>query len=287
MPRFDESFARRLGAFHDELLPWLKGRTPLVRESPVGSEVSPEPDSPRGYSPGDDVRGIDWTLYARLDRLYLRTLTREEEIPLLLLLDTSASMAAPDPRKLQRAAEVAAAVGDLALALGHAVYLVPWSAGLGALHGPYRGEPGLDSLLEQLGLIEAGGGSSLRSSLRALAAVEEVRRASAVLISDFLFPLDAADEILHLGEGSLPPRVLQLLTREEAEPSLRGNLILLDPEGDAELPLTGSYRLTRRFRELVREHLDATESIFLRAGARFVRERAENPFEPIARALLV
>ena len=287
MPRFDPGFARRLGAFHDELLPWLKGRTPLVRESPVGSEVSPEPDSPRGYSAGDDVRAIDWTLYARLDRLYLRTLTREEEIPLLLLLDTSASMAAPDPRKLQRAAEVAAAVGDLALALGHAVYLAPWGDGLVALHGPYRGEPGLDGLLAQLGLIEAGGGSSLRSSLRALAAVDEVRRASAVLISDFLFPLDAADEILHLGEGSPPPRVLQLLTREETEPSLRGNLILLDPEGDAELPLAGSYLLTRRFQEMVREHLAATESIFLRAGARFVRERAEHPFEPIARALLV
>jgi len=286
MPPFDEGFARRLGAFHDELLPWLKGRTPLVRESPVGSEFSPEPDSPRGYSAGDDVRAIDWTLYARLDRLYLRTLTREEEIPLLLLLDTSASMAAPDPRKLERAAEIAAAIGDLALALGHAVYLAPWGDGLDALHGPYRGEPGLDGFLEQLGRIEAGGGSSLRASLRALATAKEVRGASAVLISDFLFPLDAADEILHFGRGPLPPRVLQLLTREEAEPSLQGNLILIDPEGEAELTLTGSYRLTRRFRELMRDHLEATESIFLRAGARFVRERAERPFEPIARALL-
>lgn len=286
MPRFDEGFARRLGAFHDELLPWLKGRTPLVRESPAGSEVSPEPDSPRGYSPGDDVRSIDWTLYARLDRLYLRTMTREEEIPLLLLLDTSASMAAPDPCKLQRASEVAAAVGDLALALGHAVYLAPWSEGLGALHGPYRGEPGLDELLAQLGRIEAGGGSALHVTLRALAAAEEVRGASAVLISDFLFPLDAGDEILHFGRGPLPPRVLQLLTRAEAEPSLQGNLVLLDPEGEAELRLTGSYRLTSRFRELMRDHLDATESLFLRAGARFVRERAERPFEPIARALL-
>ncbi|MHB8834974.1 MAG: DUF58 domain-containing protein [Candidatus Methylomirabilia bacterium] len=286
MPRFDEGFPRRLGAFHDELLPWLKGRSPLVRESPAGSEISPEPDSPRGYSPGDDARAIDWTLYARLDRLYLRTMTREEEIPLLLLLDTSASMGAPDPRKLQRAAEVAAAVGDLALALGHAVYLAPWADGLGALHGPYRGEPGLDDLLAQLARVESGGGSSLRISLRALAAVEEVRGASAVLISDFLFPLDAADEILHFGRGPLPPRVLQLLTREEAEPSLQGNLVLLDPEGDAELPLTGSYRLTRRLRELVRDHLDATESLFLRAGARFVCERAEHRFEQIARMLL-
>jgi uncharacterized protein (DUF58 family) len=286
MPRFEEGFARRLGVFHDEMLPWLKGRTPLMRESPVGSELSPEPDSPRGYSPGDDVRAIDWTLYARLDRLYLRTLTREEEIPLLLLLDTSASMAAPDSRKLQRTAEVAAAVGDLALALGHAVYLAPWGDGLGTLHGPYRGEPGLDGLLAQLAQLEAGGGSALRASLRAIAAADEVRGASAVLISDFLFPLDAADEILHLGQGALPPRVLQLLTREEAEPSLRGNLVLLDPEGDAEQALSGSYRLTRRFQELVRDHLEATESIFLRAGARFVRESAEHPFETIARALL-
>jgi uncharacterized protein (DUF58 family) len=286
MPPFDEGFARRLGAFHDELLPWLKGRTPLVRESPVGSELSPEPDSPRGYSPGDDVRAIDWTLYARLDRLYLRTLTREEEIPLLLLLDTSASMAAPDPRKLQRAAEVTAALGDLALALGHAVYLAPWAEGLGSLHGPYRGDPGLDGLLDQLKLTEGGGGSSLGAALRALAGIEEVRGANAVLISDFLFPLDAEDEILHFGQAPLPPRVLQLVTREEVEPSLRGNLVLLDPEGEAALPLAGSYRLTRRFQEIVGDHLDATESIFLRAGARFVRERAESPFEPIARALL-
>lgn len=287
MPRFDEGFARRLGAFHDELLPWLKGRSLLVRESPVGAELSPEPDSPRGYAPGDDVRAIDWTLFARLDRLYLRTLTREEEIPLLLLIDTSASMAAPDPRKLLRAAEVAAAVGDLALALGHPVYLVPFAAGLGDLHGPYRGEAGLERLLAQLGQLEGGGGTALGTSLRALAGIDEVRRASILLISDFLFPADDADEILHLGQGAPTPRVLQLLTREEAEPALRGNLVLLDPEGDDQLAFSGSYRLTRRFQEVVQEHLAATESMCLRAGTRFLRERAESAFEPIARALLV
>jgi uncharacterized protein (DUF58 family) len=286
MPPFDERFARRLGALREELLPWLKGRDPLVRESPAGSELSPVPDSPRGYSPGDDVRSIDWALYARLDRLYLKTLIREEEVPLVLLLDTSASMAAPDPAKLARAAEVAAAVGDLALSLGHAVYLAPWSGSLGALRGPYRGEHGLEELLAQLARIEAGGSSSLRACLRELAAVEEVRGASLVLISDFLFPADAADEILRFGAGPLPPRVLQLLSRAEVEPDLRGNLLLSDPEGGEVVPLAGSYLLSRRFQDAVRAHLETVESLFAQAGARFVRERAERPFEPIVRALL-
>ncbi len=286
MPPFDASYPRRLAAFREQILPWLKSGPQLLRESPTGAELSPEPDSPRGYSPGDDVRAIDWALYARLDRLYLRTLTREEEIPLLLLVDTSASMAAPEPAKLARAVEVAGALGDLALELGHAVYLAPWDEGLGALHGPFRGEPGLDGLLDQLGRLEAGGPSSLRRALRGLTAVDEVRGAGAVLISDFLFPVDAADEILHFARGPVPPRVLQVLAREEVEPSLRGNLVLVDPEGGGERALAGGYGLTRRFREAVRAHLEEVESIFRRGGARFVRDVAERPFEPMARALL-
>ena len=78
---FGRDFAGRLQTLKEGFLPYLKDRIRLLEESPTGEEISPEPDSPRAYTAGDDVRYIDWSLYARLDKLYLKTMTREGRSP--------------------------------------------------------------------------------------------------------------------------------------------------------------------------------------------------------------
>src|SRR4051812_7100226 len=70
----------------------------------------------REYSPGDDLRAIDWNLYARLDKLLLRVFRQEREHDVHVLLDVSASMASPDPEKWKRAMRIAGAIAYVGLA---------------------------------------------------------------------------------------------------------------------------------------------------------------------------
>src|SRR5438067_12819969 len=70
----------------------------------------------REYSPGDDLRRVDWNLYARLDKLLIRVFRQEREHDVHVLLDVSRSMAEPDPEKWKRAAEIATAIAYVGLA---------------------------------------------------------------------------------------------------------------------------------------------------------------------------
>ena len=70
----------------------------------------------RRYRPGDDVRHIDWNIFSRLDRLFLKLYASEEDVCLHLLLDVSASMGYGQPPKFDHARRLAAALAYIGLA---------------------------------------------------------------------------------------------------------------------------------------------------------------------------
>ena len=283
----DGAFAGRLQALKEGLLPYLKGKHQLLEESPAGPDITPEPDSPRAYTPGDDVRLIDWSLYARLNKLYLKTTTREEEVPYVVLLDCSESMARPDPGKFATALQVTAALADVLLALGHRVVIVPWSTGAAARHGPYAGEGEMAEVLRVLGTTRTGGASDLRRALADAVPSSASFKAALVIVSDFLFPLDYRSEIEHLAGAALPLAALRVMTREEEGARMRGNLVLIDPETGAEEPLHATYAAARRYQEALRAHLAEVESLFRRQGAAFHHALPTQPFEAIVKRMMV
>src|SRR6188508_840230 len=69
----------------------------------------------RNYVPGDDLRFIDWNLYARMDRLFLKLFLEEEDLHVYILIDASTSMEFGEPTKLQYAKQLAAALGYIGL----------------------------------------------------------------------------------------------------------------------------------------------------------------------------
>src|SRR5689334_23651644 len=87
-----------------------KGEHPSVRRG-----FSLEFSDYRKYQTGDDLRYVDWNIYRRLDRLWLKLFTAEEEMNIYLLVDASRSMAEGDPPKLDYAKKVAAALGYIGL----------------------------------------------------------------------------------------------------------------------------------------------------------------------------
>jgi uncharacterized protein (DUF58 family) len=152
----------------------------------------------RRYSPGDDLRNIDWNVYARLREVVVKTAPSEGHVDLALLLDGSASMGAGEPSKFRHAQELTALLGTVAL-LGSDTIAVDVLADGEAWAGARLAAPHLvPELVAELGALPRGTRTDLTASLR------EHRRGTpfadlAVLISDGL----VAEEDLGTALGEL------------------------------------------------------------------------------------
>ena len=82
----------------------------------------------RNYVHGDDFRYLDWNLYGRLERLFLKLYEEERELPVRIFLDASESMTFGEPRKFDFARQVAAAIGYVALCGFDRVSVIPFPA---------------------------------------------------------------------------------------------------------------------------------------------------------------
>ena len=195
-------------------------------------------------------------------------------------------MGTPAGEKFVTALRVTAALTDLFLTLGHRVLIMPWSEGIGGVHGPYSGENALGTVLKLLGTIRAEGASDLKRSLREASPGEGGSSTYPIIISDFLFPLNYRKEIDLLAAGPMPIGALQILSPEENSFRLRGNLILTDPETEREERLHAGYRTSRSFQEAYRRHLEGVEGLFRRKGAAFHRADSSDPFESMVKNLI-
>lgn len=221
----------------------------------------------RHYTPGDDLRHLDWNILARLDRAYLRTYQDEQELPVHLLLDCSASMAFGEPTKFDVARSLAACLGYVGLVGGDAVYPT-------ALHPqatetrPLRGRVAFTRLLEWLRTRQPDG--------RNLAASFQ-RFTHANLPSGFVLLLtDGLDENLPEALRALSSRrheivFLQVLSEVELNPELEGDLKLIDAETGEELDITATSGVLQEYQRRLQAHIDALENTCRRIGATYVR----------------
>ena len=125
----------------------------------------------RNYVAGDDLRYLDWNLYGRLDRLFLKLYEEERELPVRIFLDASESMTFGEPRKFDFARQVAAAIGYVALCGFDRVTIVPFpenaaeSTARGALR-QVRGRKSSLTYFQNLSTLTAGGTANLNEALR-------------------------------------------------------------------------------------------------------------------------
>src|SRR5580765_806585 len=155
----------------------------------------------RTYVPGDDFRYLDWNLYGRLERLFLKLYEEERELPVRIFLDSSESMTFGEPRKFDFARQVAAAIGYVALCGFDRVSVIPFPgpsaeapqamssqelAARGALRS-VRGKRSTMDFFQNLAALNAGGAANLNESLRR-GALEARQAGVAVVLSDCLDP---------------------------------------------------------------------------------------------------
>jgi uncharacterized protein (DUF58 family) len=261
---FDEGFLRKLErlAVTAKRVMALHGRGER-RTRHVGAGI--EFADHRDYVPGDDLRHLDWNLYGRLEKPLVRMFDEDEDLPVYLLVDASASMGLGTPSKLRLARQVAAALAYVALTNLDRVAVYPAGATLGTGLGLLRGKAQIHPFLTLLAGLGPAGRTDLGAAVSGLVQRHR-RRGVVVLLSDFFDPAGAERGLDRLRYGRFEPVVVQINAVEEAEPALRGEVTLVDAETGEERPLT----ITAGVAEAYRERYQAR----LRSLARFCRERA-------------
>src|SRR6267154_5579461 len=116
----------------------------------------------RNYVVGDDLRFLDWNLYARLDRLFLRLFMEEEDLHFYVLIDNSLSMDFGRPSKLRYAKQVAAALGFIGLVNMDRVVIEAFNDKLTQSLPAVRGRKSLWRVLDFLQKLTPAGPSNLR-----------------------------------------------------------------------------------------------------------------------------
>ena len=225
---FDEAFLRQLERLKLLLRQPVRGGLKGGRRS-VKRGRSVEFADYRDYVMGDDLRQLDWNVYARLEKLFVKLFIEEEDVTVSLVVDASASMATGRPDKLLFAKRAAAALGYIGLASEDRVQLTVLGGRLARRRHGLRGSGRVFRLLGDLSaIVPAEGPSDLVAAARH-AAAQLHGRGLVILISDLLDP--GADRVIReLAATGSELVILHVLSPEEIDPVLEGDLRLVDTE---------------------------------------------------------
>jgi uncharacterized protein (DUF58 family) len=233
---FDEAFLRQLERLLLLMRSPVRGGLKGGRRS-VKRGQSVEFADYREYTLGDDLRQLDWNVYARLERLFVKLFVEEEDVTVTLLLDASASMATGRPSKLVFAKRAAAALGYIGLASEDRISISSLAGRMTRRRSALRGSGRVFRLLADLSSIEAAQGPTDLLAAARHAAAQLHGRGVVVLLSDLLDP--AADRVIReLAATGSELIVLHILSPDELDPSLEGDLRLVDTETDDRVDIT-------------------------------------------------
>jgi uncharacterized protein (DUF58 family) len=243
---FDESFLRQLERLLVLMRSPVRGGLKGGRRS-VKRGQSVEFADYRDYTLGDDLRQLDWNVYARLERLFVKLFIEEEDVTVTLLVDASASMTAGQPAKLLFAKRAAAAIGYIALASEDRVTVSALAGRIARRRAAMRGSGRVFRLLADLSWIEpADGATDLLAAVRHAAA--QLRGKGVVILLSDLLDQAADRAIRELAATGSELIVLHVLSPDELDPKLEGDLRLVDAEtGDGvdvtvDLPTLDAYK---------------------------------------------
>jgi uncharacterized protein (DUF58 family) len=233
----------------------------------------------RAYQHGDDFRHIDWKAYRRLNRLLLRLFDEEQDLPIYLILDVSASMA--EPAKFDMARRLAAALCYIGLAHLDRLTLLTFSGGLVHESNPGRGKGRIFRVFDLLERMAAGGPTDLRASCKEFASRPR-QIGLTVIISDFLDDAVGADiglKILRtLGHDVF---AVHVTSRADRDPGALGDVRFVDAETGELRELEVTPRLASAYGQAWEKHTTELERFCGRYGIGYVRADAERPFEEI------
>jgi uncharacterized protein (DUF58 family) len=232
----------------------------------------------RNYVVGDDLRHLDWNLYGRLDRLFIRLFMEEEDLHVYILIDNSLSMDFGTPSKLHFAKQVAAALGFIGLVNLDRVVIEAFNDRLTQSMPSARGRRNVWRLMDFLQKLEPAGPSDLRQALRTFS-LKCSGKGIVILISDFMDKGGYEEALRYLIARQLDIYAIQVLSQEEIEPEIVGDLRLTDIEDDDVAEITVSGPLLKRYKQNLAAYRAALNEFCTRRGVAYLFTSNQVPFE--------
>ncbi len=249
----------------------LGGRFPVNRR---GSSI--EFADYAAYHPGDDIRAIDWNLYARLDRLFIKTYKEEITLSVWLIVDATPSMGLPVIEKFARANRLAVSLGYIGVAGRHSVRF-SWLR-----RGPIAASPWLARRSDLFRIAETaertplGEATSMAGWLRRAAITLRIHGGQAILITDgMVHPAEFFRAMHVLFVRNVEVKVIQVLSLQELHPAelfRAGRLV------DAETGRTHQLAYSpQELERAVARHTEQLARFCKRHGVAFVQHRLDEP----------
>jgi uncharacterized protein (DUF58 family) len=284
---FSESFLRKLERLSIMSRRTLSGHLQGQRRSPKRGQSVEFADF-RPYTPGDDFRRIDWNAYARLERFFMKLFADEEDVTVHILLDASRSMDWGQPNKLEFALRVAGALGYITLAGLDRVTVTTLGATISTnskpgYFAPHRGKQSANALFAFLKahLPPAELNSIPIDSRLQSYAISAHQPGPLILISDFLDSAFAPPNINTLAANGFEVTLLHTLSPEERNPSLSGDLKLIDSESGIDVEITADYHILQRYQKNLVEWQTELRSFSTARGMHYVPVETTLPLEEL------
>jgi len=235
----------------------------------------------RNYTAGDDLRRLDWNIYARLEKPFIKLLEEEEDLAVYVLIDGSRSMdwGEGEEHKFNYALKLAAGIGSIALSSGDLLSVGFLQGGhVTSEFGPSRGQYALPRLFRFLESLKADQQTDLNASLRDYSIAP--RRAGLVVLISDLFAVDGYESGLRqlLSRGH-EAALIHVLAPDEVNPPLAGDLQLVDIETNAEQDVSVDGGLRNLYRARVQAWIQSTQADCRKHGIRYLDLVTSQPWE--------
>jgi uncharacterized protein (DUF58 family) len=276
---FDEAFLRQLERLLLLLRAPVRGGLKGGRRS-VKRGQSVEFADYREYTLGDDLRQLDWNVLARLEKLFVKLFIEEEDVTITVLLDGSASMASGTPDKLQFAKRAAAALGYIGLASEDKVAISVLGGRVSRRRTSLRGSGRALRLLAELSAIAPAVGPTDLVAAARNAAAQLTGRGVVVLLSDLLDP--AADRVIReLASTRSELIILHVLSPQELDPPLEGDLRLVDSETGEGVDVTADLATIDAYRARLAAWKEEFATLAARRQATYVDLSSDVPLNEL------
>jgi uncharacterized protein (DUF58 family) len=242
----------------------------------------------RAYAEGDDPRFVDWNVYARTDRTYIKRYIGETNTRLVILLDASASMGFGSSKitKLKYAKFLAATLAYLAARQHDAVGLIVFDDKIRE-HRPASTRSGrLSGVLHAIDRAEPGTGTDMKIPFERFHEVEHGRGLVAVISDFYTDPealLKSVQPLAYQGQDVI---LFQLLDPQELKPVLKESALLEDMESGQSMEVSPIY-MSSLYRERINAHIDALHKAALRIGADHRLVEITEPLDSVLRSYLL
>ncbi len=235
----------------------------------------------REYTPGDDLRYLDWNVYAKYGDLLLKRFQEEEDLHVYILLDASKSMDSGSPNKFDYARRVAAALAYIALADLDRVSILAYADKPLDVLPLTRGKDRVLSILRFLESVKTGGTATDLAAVATSLVNRAQRTGLVVIISDLYDQAGFRAGVDLLRHRRFEPHVIQLHTIEEATPTFLGDIELDEVETGQRRKLTVTERKLKQYRQLFAEFLTAIEKYCRTYSLSCTRSTTDLPFDEL------